>query len=146
MNGIAVTVDAVVFVDLPDGLSVLLVERANPPFQGKWALPGGFVDPDEDLPDAAARELAEETGVTGVDLVQLGAYGSPGRDPRGRNVSIVYWGLAHASTRPTAGDDAADARLVPVDEALGHPEMLAFDHHQILGDAVAALRRSAEQG
>ncbi|HLV91124.1 MAG: NUDIX hydrolase [Acidimicrobiales bacterium] len=140
MNGIAVTVDAVVFVDTPEGTAVLLIERANPPFQGRLALPGGFVDPGEDLPVAVARELEEETGVTGVELTQLGAYGTPGRDPRGHTVSIVYWGVADPSTRPVAGDDAARARLVPLGE-IG-PDTLAFDHDMILEDAVAALRRS----
>ena len=144
MTGIAVTVDAVVFVERPDGLAVLLIRRANPPFQGKWALPGGFVDDDEDLAEAAARELAEETGVSGVALHQLGAYGAPGRDPRGRTVSIAYWGVAAQSVSPHAGDDAAEADIVPVAETLADPDRLAFDHHLILSDAVAALTGSRQ--
>jgi 8-oxo-dGTP diphosphatase len=126
-----VTTDAVALRLTPDeGLELLLVKRANEPFQGRWALPGGFVDEEEDLPDACARELAEETGVRAATLVQLGAYGRPGRDPRGRNVSVVYL----APVRPDgadarAGDDAAQARWHPVDDL---PE-LAFDHAEIVG-------------
>lgn len=139
MSSIAVTVDIVVFVEKEEGPSVLLIERGNPPFQGKRALPGGFVDIDEDLDAAAARELEEETGVRGVTLRQFGAYGAPGRDPRGRSVSIAYWGVADGSTVPVAGDDAARALLVPLEDAVS-PGTLAFDHDEILEDAIAAMR------
>ncbi|MFO7298657.1 MAG: NUDIX hydrolase [Actinomycetes bacterium] len=142
---IAVTVDTVVFVPRPAGVSVLLVERRFPPYQGAWALPGGFVEEGEDLPEAAARELAEETGITGLDLRQLGAYGTPGRDPRGHTVSIVYWAIADPSIAPEAGDDAAKASLVPVDEALADPGRMAFDHHRILSDAYAAWTQNRNE-
>ncbi len=83
-----VAADVVLIAPFPDGLRVLLIKRANPP--PGWALPGGFVEPSEDLPDAARRELHEETGIRIRDLVQVGAYGRPDRDPRGRTVSVVY--------------------------------------------------------
>src|SRR5688500_16009399 len=83
------TADSILIV----GIEVLLVKRKHEPFQGKWGLPGGFVDQDEKVLDAAKRELQEETGVENVSLTQFGAYGDPGRDPRGRTVSLVYWSL-----------------------------------------------------
>lgn len=130
-----VTVDVVAF---SPGDRVLLVRRAHPPYAGAWALPGGFVEPDEDLPDAAVRELAEETGLglTVADLRQVGAYGAPGRDPRrGRVVTVAF--DASVATQPdvVGGDDAAHAAWVPVERAFA--EGLAFDHAKILGDALA---------
>ena len=121
-------------------VEVLLIERAKDPFRGRWALPGGFVEIDEDLLDAARRELREETGIeTEPDrLVQLGAFGKPGRDPRGRVVSVVY--LAHVcrpGSEPTAGDDAARAKWFP----LSDPPELAFDHAEILAAARKRLER-----
>jgi 8-oxo-dGTP diphosphatase len=134
---ISVTVDVVLEAE---GM-ILLVRRRNDPFAGRWALPGGFVEPDEDLPAAALRELEEETGVApaGVDLTQLGAYGRPGRDPRGRTVSVVFLGRSAQLPNPVAADDAADARLFPMG-ALPAADEMAFDHHEILGDALAALK------
>ncbi|MCA8955085.1 MAG: NUDIX hydrolase [Planctomycetes bacterium] len=138
----AVTVDVAVFTTDPvrpgtiPPLRVLLIRRGDDPFAGRWALPGGFVDQDEDLADAARRELIEETGL-GVPLgPQLGAYGTPGRDPRGHTVSAVY--LAWVAERPAvqAGDDAADARF----HDARRPPGLAFDHRVVLRDAVAHLR------
>ena len=123
-----VTVDVVLFRGSGDDREVLLVRRGKPPFEGRLALPGGFVELDEDLPDAAARELAEETGITGVALEQLGAFGKPGRDPRGRNIAIAFAGTAPPDAAPIAGDDAADAMWLPV---RGIRE-LAFDHAAIL--------------
>ncbi|MGH3649909.1 MAG: NUDIX domain-containing protein [Acidimicrobiia bacterium] len=136
---IAVTVDVAVFTIREGRAMLALVERGNDPYRGMLALPGGFVDETEELDAAAARELGEETGlVVPVDsLIQLGAYGAPGRDPRGRTVSIVYWALVADLADPVGGSDAADSRLVPVDEALTIP--LAFDHSVILTDAVAVL-------
>lgn len=127
-----VTVDAVVFRRTRSRLEVLLVRRGNPPYKGLAAFPGGFVDMDEDLPDAAARELQEETGLFGVKLEQLGAYGRPGRDPRGRNVSVVFMGEARGKPAVRGGDDAAEAFWAPA----RRPPALAFDHAEILAEAV----------
>ncbi len=135
----------VVALALRDGeLHVLLIERGNEPYQGRLALPGGFVDPGETGEQAARRELAEETGVTDFPgpLVQLGAYGPAGRrDPRGEVVSISFVGVAPEVFPVLAGDDAAAAAWYPVAAALG-PERrrLAFDHERILGDAVERAR------
>ena len=112
----ALTVDAVVFGYREGELSVLLVERGEEPFAGDWALPGGFVDMDEDLEAAARRELEEETSVTPVFLEQLGAWGAPGRDPRGRVVTVAYLALvSQAAHDAHAATDAADAAWHPVD-------------------------------
>lgn len=140
---IAVTVDAVVFTERDGREVVALVERGNDPFVGAWALPGGFVETEEDLADAAARELAEETGlkVPAGALRQLGAYGAPGRDPRMRTVSVVYWARMQDPGEPVGGSDAAASSWIPVDEALGDDFSLAFDHRQILADAVDAASR-----
>ena len=124
-----VTVDAVVFRTNGDILEVLLIRRKKAPFAGKLALPGGFVEIDEDLEDAAKRELAEETGLLSVGLSQLGAFGRPGRDPRGRTISIAFGGIVPLSgSRVRGGDDADLAAWVPVD---GLPD-LAFDHDEII--------------
>lgn len=133
-----VTVDAVVFRQTAADLEVLLVRRGHDPFAGCWALPGGFVDMDEDLVDAAARELAEETSLVGVALDQLGAFGRPGRDPRGRNICIAYVGVLEDSERTvTGGDDATEAGWV----SARNPGRLAFDHDEILAAALAWLER-----
>lgn len=138
---ISVTVDVALLCDHDDGPHVLLVQRGNDPYAGDWALPGGFLDPDDpDLPTAAARELREETGVTvSPDMfAQLRAYGDDGRDPRGRTVSVAYIARMPEGAEPVSGDDAADARLWPFDDL----PPLAFDHDRILDDAVAWWRRS----
>ena len=132
----AVTADTVVFTHRDDRLMVVLVQRGNEPFQGRWVLPGGFVGPDEDLEPAAVRELAEETGLEVSGLSQLGAYGAPDRDPRMRVVTVVYWTLEDELGQMTAASDAAEARLWPVEDVLSDPQFLAFDHHRILTDAV----------
>ncbi|MFD0485614.1 NUDIX domain-containing protein [Kineococcus sp. GCM10028916] len=139
---VAVTVDLVVLTVRPEGLSVLLVERGEEPFLGDWALPGGFVRPDEDLLGAAERELAEETGLPrgSVHLEQLASYGAPDRDPRQRVVTVCYLALAPDLPTPHAGTDAADARWVPVGEARD----LAFDHDRLLADAVERARAKLE--
>ncbi|PRY16752.1 8-oxo-dGTP diphosphatase [Kineococcus rhizosphaerae] len=139
---LAVTVDLVVLTVRADTLSVLLVERGEEPFLGRWALPGGFVRPDEDLPAAAERELAEETGLPRglVHLEQLASYGAPGRDPRQRVVTVCYLALAPDLPVPRAGTDAADARWFPVAEAQG----LAFDHDHLLADGVERARSKLE--
>ena len=146
----AVTVDLVVLTVRDDGsgpaLAVLLVERGEEPFLGRWALPGGFVRPDEDLPGAAARELAEETGLPrgSVHLEQLASYGTPDRDPRQRVVTVCYLALAPDLPTPRAGTDAADARWVPVARAGVDPGPLAFDHDRLLADAVERARAKLE--
>jgi 8-oxo-dGTP diphosphatase len=136
---IAVTVDAVVLAPAGSGLGVLLIRRGRAPFEGAWALPGGFVEEDEDLEPAARRELEEETGVRlPGPLAQLGAFGAPGRDPRGRTVSVVFWTLERELPGPRAGDDAAHAELVPVEEVRAGRVTLAFDHREILERALEA--------
>ncbi|MEF8787598.1 MAG: NUDIX hydrolase [Planctomycetota bacterium] len=118
------------------GLQVLLVRRGNPPFEGQWALPGGFVEMDEDLPDAARRELREETGATPRLLIQVGAWGTPGRDPRGRTVTAAYLAVIGPTDQAVEGaDDAAAAEWHPREDL---PE-LAFDHRDIVTTALLQL-------
>ena len=138
---ISVTVDLVLFAPLDGATCVLVVQRANEQFRGRWALPGGFVEEDEGLETAARRELAEETGLRepAGQLAQLGAYGDPGRDPRGRTVSVAYWARLPAAPDVLADTDAADARWRPVDELLADPDQLAFDHEQIIRDGLARI-------
>src|SRR3954463_9308660 len=134
---INVTVDVVVLVAEADELRALMVRRGSPPYQGRWALPGGFLEVDEDLEAAARRELEEETGVRSdtVPLEQLGTYGAPRRDPRGRTISVAWTAVLPRSADPQAGSDAASAAWKPVDALLGRTRV-AFDHRQILRDAV----------
>ncbi|MEU2791520.1 NUDIX domain-containing protein [Streptomyces sp. NPDC007100] len=161
----AVTVDLVVLTVRRHALCALAVRRGEPPFQGRWALPGGFVRADEDLEAAAARELAEETGLHahcpagppppyGAHLEQLATYGDPKRDPRMRVVSVAHLVLAPDLPAPTAGGDARSARWAPVetfleqDGGLGRDEEqsapLAFDHARILADGVERARSKIE--
>lgn len=138
---IRVTVDIVIFTIRDQRLHVLLVKRGIPPFVGRWAIPGGFVLEQESLDDAALRELREETGVADVYLEQLYSFGDPGRDPRGRVVTIAYYALISADRAPpVAGTDASEAAWWPVDEA----PPLAFDHRAILEYAVERLRNKLE--
>ena len=143
---LAVTVDLVVLTIRADRLQALTIRRGEAPYKGEWALPGGFLRPDEDLPDAAARELHEETGLPtdGFHLEQLASYGAPDRDPRMRTVTVAYIALAADLPAPTAGTDAAEARWQPVDELLDGPGRLAFDHRQILRDGVERARGKLE--
>ena len=131
------TADVVLFASGPTQLQILLVERRSDPFRGALALPGGFVDEDEGLEEAARRELSEETGVElpPGSLRQLGAYGAPGRDPRMRVVTVAFWASIEQSPDPKEGSDAAATRMVPLADVLANPEKLAFDHHQIIDDA-----------
>ena len=134
----ALTVDCVVFGLGDEGLKVLLIQRKGEPFKGKWAIPGGFVDLDEGLEDAARRELEEETGIGDVPLEQFHTFGEVDRDPRGRTVSVAYCALVNLEEhRPRASSDAADAAWFAITET---PE-LAFDHDLVLDMACQALRR-----
>ncbi len=121
---------------------MLLIERAFAPYKGKWACPGGFVEEGEDLTGAAARELKEETGLSPAVLTQIGAWGRPGRDPRGRVISAVYTGIAGPENTPVEGaDDARRAGWHPV----GSLPPLAFDHDEIISAALKTLRSKCER-
>ncbi|GIG62089.1 NUDIX hydrolase [Longispora fulva] len=141
----AVTVDLVVLTIRDGGLRVLLIERGNEPFRGEPALPGGFLRPEEDLDAAAARELEEETGLRGLHLEQIGAYGAPDRDPRQRIVTVAYLAIMPDLPEPLAGSDASGAAWTPAAEALDGRIRLAFDHADILADAVELARTKLEQ-
>lgn len=133
----SVTVDCVIFgLDDTYDLRVLLIERAHDPFEGHWALPGGFVDMDEDLDTAAKRELEEETGVKDVFIEQLYTFGSPNRDPRGRVISVAYYALVNLEQHPAK--PASDARNVKWFKVSELPP-LAFDHDQVMKTAIERL-------
>jgi 8-oxo-dGTP diphosphatase len=140
------TVDVVIFTVIDDALRVLLVQRAEAPFPGLWALPGGFIDIelDGDLEACARRKLVEKTGVTSPYLEQLGSWGSARRDPRGWSSTHVYFALvAAAALSLNKGANAADVDWFAVDEVLKRPK-LAFDHAEILRTAVERLRGKVE--
>ena len=165
---VAVTVDVVTLTIRDGALDVLLVQRGVPPFDGQWALPGGFVKPqpgaagagvspaEEDLDEAAVRELAEETGqrLGRIHLEQLATYGTPGRDPRMRVISVAYLVFAPELPEPQAGSDAQAAAWVPVEtlglaeggsgQRLGTTRKLAFDHARILADGLERARSKLE--
>ena len=128
----ALTVDVILFLKKRDDTFVLLIDRKNDPFKGEWAFPGGFVDMDEGLEQAALRELEEETGVSSICLTQFATYGTLGRDPRGRTVSVIYSSEVSPSfeEKIVAGDDAAKVKWFSLKSL---PE-LAFDHAEILND------------
>lgn len=125
---VAVTVDSVVFCNANNRFKVLLVKRKNDPFKGQWALPGGFIEETEDLEEAVRRELKEETGVQVKTVEQVRAFGKPGRDPRGRTISIAFLSQIPCQEELRAGDDAAEANWFEVD----HLPKLAFDHVEIV--------------
>jgi 8-oxo-dGTP diphosphatase len=134
----ALTVDCVIFgLDESSTLKVLLIERGHDPFKWQWALPGGFVDMEEDLEQAALRELEEETGVRNVFIEQLYTFGDPLRDPRGRVVSVAYFALVNLAKHPVKA--SSDARNVKWFDLAEIPK-LAFDHDHILEVAVNRLR------
>jgi len=135
-----VTVDIVIFTIQSGELRVLLVKRGAQPFQGQYAIPGGFVHEGESLEDAALRELREETGVADVYLEQLYSFGDPGRDPRGRVITVAYFALVSADRSLKAGTDAAEATWWPFDRL----PQLAFDHRKILDYALERLRNKLE--
>jgi 8-oxo-dGTP diphosphatase len=134
------TVDVVALTGAPVP-KVLLVQRANPPFAGEWALPGGFVEEGERAVEAAPRELAEETGLRTGPLRLFGVYDTPGRDPRGWTVSIVFLATVPGEEAVKGADDARDARWFSTDTL----PQLAFDHAIIIGDALAR-RADAQPG
>ncbi len=138
----AVTTDVVIFTIRGQRLEVLLVQRACDPFKGRWALPGGFIDIDEDLIDAARRELQEETGLSGLYLEQLYTFGKPDRDPRERVISVAYYALVPLDrlTEPRAASDAAAVGWFAIDAL----PPLAFDHDQILSMAHERLAAKLE--
>jgi len=134
-----VSVDAVVFGFFANKARLLLIKRGNEPFKGKWAVPGGYVEIDEELEDAAARELAEETGLSAVPLQQMRTFGKCGRDPRGRQITIAFMGIAaEGKTKIKAGDDAADAQWFDIEKL---PADLAFDHNEVAKFAIAKLKK-----
>jgi len=150
-----VTVDVVVLTVRGSRLRVLLIRRRRSPFKGRWALPGGFVEMDEPLEDAARRELAEETGIalpatssvgtgrrSAIWMDQLRTFGQPDRDPRGRTITVAYLAWIPPDRVPplAAGDDAADVRWFGVNRL----PPLAFDHRQIIRHALRRL--GAEKG
>ncbi|MBI4945061.1 MAG: NUDIX hydrolase [Bacteroidetes bacterium] len=129
----AVTVDIMIFSKEKRGTEILLIQRKHDPFKDCWALPGGFVDMDETLMESALRELQEETSITGIGLQQFKTYGDPGRDPRGRTVSVIFYGFAEKSKIFTrAADDAKHLEWFPVHKL----PPLAFDHDKIIREAI----------
>lgn len=128
----AVTVDMIVLKNACEDMEILLIQRLKPPFKDKWALPGGFVDMDETLEHAAARELKEETGLTDIILNQFKTYSTVDRDPRGRTISIVFMGIAKINAMINAGDDAKSAQWYKI----GSLPTLAFDHNLIIKEAL----------
>ncbi|MBR1464581.1 MAG: NUDIX hydrolase [Prevotella sp.] len=131
----AVTADCVVFTAGMEP-QVLLIQRGNEPFKGKWALPGGFMNMDETAEQCAKRELMEETGVCVNEVKQIGAYSEVDRDPRGRTVTVAFLSVVEMPLRVAGGDDAAKAEWFPLNAL----PPLAFDHDMILRDALSLLR------
>jgi 8-oxo-dGTP diphosphatase len=133
-----VTTDAAIFAVTADAAKLLLVKRGNDPYKGKWAIPGGFINIDEELEDAAARELQEETGLTGIKLEQMHTFGTLGRDPRGRQITVVFMGIIKDGLdRIKAGDDAAQAQWFDIDDL---PPDMAFDHNDVAKLAIEKLK------
>jgi len=131
-----VTADIVVFLKGQGKTKALLIKRAKEPFKGSWVFPGGFLELDEELADGAARELAEETGLVGVKLEQMHTFGTCGRDPRGRVISIAFVGTVTPDKATIkAGDDAAEAAWFDIDQL---PE-LAFDHNEMAKIAIEKM-------
>lgn len=139
LPGAYLTADIVIFTIRVGRLEMLLIERGGEPFKGCWALPGGFVEHDEDVDAAAGRELEEETGVKGLSLEQFHTFGDPNRDPRGRVVTVAYYTFVQAGRlAPKAADDAARAQWFDADKL----PRLAFDHATIV--ALARKRLSCD--
>ncbi|NOX46299.1 MAG: NUDIX hydrolase [Chlorobi bacterium] len=135
----AVTTDAVVFLENDNGFEILLIQRKNEPFQGMWALPGGFVDMDETLEEGVVRELEEETGLKGIKLQQLHTFSTVDRDPRGRTIGTAYWGFTtKENSEVKGGDDANEAKWFPINKL----PKLAFDHQEIVEMALLEIKQS----
>ncbi len=141
-----VTTDALVFGFTNEGgINMLLVKRGQPPFKGQWAVPGGFLEMDEELAASAARELCEETGLSGIALKELGTFGTPGRDSRGRVITVAFWGCCEFSeclAHTKAGDDAAEAEWFNINEF--DKIDFAFDHRKIVERGISLLKESTE--
>lgn len=134
-QNISVTADSVVFKEEEDDFQVLLIKRKNDPYKDFWALPGGFLEEDESLETGALRELKEETGLELKAMEQIGAFGDPGRDPRGRTISIAFLGRIKNPGQVKGGDDASEAKWFKLNEI----PKLAFDHSKILQAAKSKM-------
>jgi 8-oxo-dGTP diphosphatase len=132
-----VSVDVMVFGFFAGKVKLLLIKRGKEPYKGKWAIPGGFLDIDEELEAAAARELAEETGLINITLEQVQTFGSLGRDPRGRQITVAFMGTT-SQHKLKAGDDAAEAKWFDIEKL---PKNLAFDHNQMSKIGIDRLKR-----
>ena len=132
----AVTCDCVV-ISSGDEPRVLLIERGNDPYKGRWAIPGGFLNMDETTEQCAIRELEEETGLKMVNVQQIGAYSKVDRDPRGRTISVAYLAIVHQPMEVSGQDDAAKAEWFPINAL----PPLAFDHAEIMADAIALYNK-----
>lgn len=133
---ISVTTDSAIFVGQKKDIKILLVQRKVDPFKGQWALPGGFLETEEPFEDGAKRELREETGLLISSLTQLKTYGTPGRDPRGRTITIAFVGELQSEEKVNAADDAADAKWFDIEDL----PPLAFDHDEVVQDAIAYFK------
>jgi len=128
----ALTTDALLIAQISNRNFILLIQRKYEPYKGFWALPGGFVNMDEDLHQACVRELEEETGISGVELKQFETFGAVDRDPRGRTISVVFYALIKEQLKAKGSDDAARAVWFPIENL----PQLAFDHQQIISKLV----------
>lgn len=133
-----VSCDALVFAVTESKTHVLLIKRGHYPFKGQWAIPGGYIEMEEELHNTAVRELEEETGLIGVELKQLITMGTIGRDPRGRMITVVFWGITDKTLDVKGGDDAAEAKWFDIEYL---PKNLAFDHEQVLEMAIKKLKK-----
>ena len=133
-----VTVDAIVVKRSNDHAAVLLIKRKNDPYKGKWAFPGGFIEMEEELEDAVVRELAEETGLQGIQLEQMHTFGRVGRDPRGRQITIAFMGFTDDNNATVkGGDDAEEAKWFDINNL---PTNIAFDHDKVAEFAIKKIK------